>query len=74
MVGDRILDDLEQLLLGVGGADRKSVEKLNHKPGKAFESTRYPDGRTDFDQNSFSGVYVNLKLAGLVDGRIEQGE
>lgn len=71
MVGDRILDDLEQLLLGVGGANRESVEELNHEPGKAFESARYPDARTDFDKNSFGGMYVDLELAGLVDGRIE---
>ena len=71
MVGDRILDDLEQLLLGVGGANRESVEKLNHQPGKAFESAWDPDGRTDFDKNSFGGVYVDLELAGFVDGRIE---
>ena len=74
MVGDRILDDLEQLLLRVGGANRESVEKLNHKPRKAFESTRYPDSRTDFDKNPFGGVYVDLELAGLVDGRIEKGK
>lgn len=50
------------------------MKKLNHKPSEALESSRYSNGRADFDENPFGGVYVNLKFSGLVDGRVEQGE
>ncbi len=48
------------------------MEKLNHEPGKTFESARYTDSRADFNEDSTSGMNVYLQLSGFVDGRIEK--
>ena len=50
------------------------MEKLNHKAGKPFEGPRYADCGADFNEDSFGGVNVNLKLASFVHRRIEEGE
>jgi hypothetical protein len=71
MVCDRILNDLDELLLGGGGADHVSVEQLYHETGKALESSGYPDGRADLDQYVFVGLDVDLELSSLVDRRIQ---
>ena len=48
------------------------MEELNHETGESLECSRNPDGRADFDQDASRGVDVDLKLAGLVDGGVEQ--
>lgn len=67
MVGDGVLDDLEQLLLRGGGADGELVEQLDHQTGEALEGTRNADGGRDFDEDALGGVDVDLELAGLVE-------
>ena len=47
------------------------MEELNHETSKALERSGYADGRADFDENSFGGVYIDLKLASFVDGGVE---
>lgn len=74
VVGDGVLDDLEQLLLRGGGADGELVEQLNHQTGEALEGTRNADGGRDFNEDALSGVDVDLKLARLVQRRVEEGE
>lgn len=74
VVGDRVLDDLEQLLLRGGGANGQFVQELNHKTREALESTRDTHSRRDLDEHALGGVDVNLESAGLVDGRIQQGQ
>lgn len=74
VIGDGVLDDLEELLLGGGGADRETVQELHHQTGKALEGSGDADGGRDLDQDALGGVDVDLQLASLVDGRVEQGE
>lgn len=74
MVGDGILDDTQELLLRVGGANRQTVQQLDHQTSKAFESSRNANRGRHLNQDTFGGVDVNLKFASLVDRRVEQGE
>lgn len=74
MVGDGVLDNLEELLLGGGGADREAVQELHHQTGKALEGSGDADGGRNLDQDALGGVDVDLQLASLVDRRVEQGE
>lgn len=74
VVGDRILDDPQQLLLGIGGANGESMQKLDHETGEALEGARNADGRVDLDQDPFGGMDVDLEFASLVDGRVEESE
>ena len=71
MVGDWILDYLEELLLRVCGADRKPVEELDHETGETLEGTRDSYRRAHFDENASRGVDVNLELPSLVDWRVK---
>lgn len=74
VVGDGVFDDLEQLFLRVDGPNGQPVQQLDHKTGEPFECSRNPHGRTDFDQDTFGGVDVDLQPAGLVDGRVKEGQ
>ncbi len=74
MIGDRVLDDFQQFLLGVGRADAEAVEKLHHQAGETLESTWDADGWADFDEDAFGGRDVDLEEAGLVHGGVEEGE
>jgi hypothetical protein len=73
VLSDGVLDDLQELLGGVGGADGKLVEKLDHQTGETLEGTRNTDGRVDFDKNTLRALDVHLELAGFVDRRVEEG-
>lgn len=72
MVGDRVPDHPQQLLLRVGRSDRESVQQLHHQTGEALERARDADGRADLDEDALGRVDVDLKLARLVDGRVQQ--
>ena len=72
VIGDGILDDFQELLLRVDRSDCESVEELYHKASEPLEGTGNPDGGAYFNEDSFGGVDVNLKLSCLVDRRIEQ--
>ena len=74
VVGDGVLDDLEELFLGVGGADGEAVEQLDHQTGETLESSGNANGGVDFDQHTFGGVDENLQATGLVDGGIEESK
>jgi hypothetical protein len=74
VVGDRVLDDTQQLLLRRGRSNREAVEELNHQTGEALEGTRDSDGGRDLDQDTLGRANVYLQFAGLVDGRVKQGE
>lgn len=74
MVGDGVLDDLEQLLLRVGGPDGETMEQLDHQAGKPLEGAGDADGGRDLDEHPLGRVDVYLQLPGLVDGRVEQRE
>ena len=50
------------------------MKKLDHQTGEALEGTGNADGRADFDQDTLCCVNVNLKFAGLVERRVEEGE
>lgn len=50
------------------------MEKLDHETGESLEGTWYADAGAHLDEDSFSGVDVDLKLAGLVDRRIKEGQ
>lgn len=68
VVGDRVLDNLEQLFLRVGGTNGKAVQQLNHQTGETLESSGNANGGVDFDQNALGCVDENLEPTGLVDG------
>jgi hypothetical protein len=74
VVGDRVLNDLEELLLRVGGTNRQAVEQLDHQTSKPLERSGNADGRVDLDQNTLGRVNENLKAASLVDGRVQKSE
>jgi hypothetical protein len=74
VVGDGILDDLDELLVGSSGADLVAMQQLDHQTGEALEGTRYAHGGVDLDEHAAGGLDVDLQLARLVDGRVEQGE
>ena len=74
VIGNGILDDLQQLLLRVGRADGEPVKELNHQPGKPLEGPRNTHRGVHFNQNPLGGMDKNLKLAGLVDGGVEKGQ
>lgn len=67
VVGDGVLDNLEQLLLRVGGADRQPVQQLYHETGESLEGTGNADCRADFNQDALGGMDIDLQLAGFVD-------
>jgi hypothetical protein len=74
MVRNWVLDDFQQLFLRVGGSYGQLVKELNHEASEAFEGTWYADGRADFNEDSFGGMNINLKLPGFVDWRVEKSE
>ncbi len=74
MLRDRLWDDLQEFLLGRSGFDGKSVEELDHQPSKSLEGTRDSDSGAHFDEDSFGGVNVDLKLPSLVDRRIKKSQ
>jgi hypothetical protein len=74
MVRNGVLDDLDELLVGAGGADLVPVEELHHETSEALERARYPHGRADLDEHAAGSLDVDLKLPRLVDGRVEQSE
>ncbi len=74
VVRDRVLDDLEQLLLRCRRSDGQPVEELHHQAREAFERPRNSHGGADFDENAFGGMDVDLELAGLVNRRVKKGE
>lgn len=72
MVRDRVLNDLQELLLGRGRLDGETVKELDHETGESLEGTWDTDGGADFDEDSFGGVDVDLQLASLVDWRVKK--
>lgn len=74
VVGDGILDDLEQLFLGGDGANGQAVQELHHQTGEALKGTRNAHRRAHLDEHALGRVDVNLQFAGFVDGRVEEGE
>lgn len=74
MFRDWILDHAKKFFLRSCGANRHAMKKLDHKTGESLECTGDADRWVDLDENSSGGVDVNLKFAGLVDGRVEEGK
>jgi len=70
---DWVLNDFEQLFLGVDAADGEAVQELDHQAGETLEGAGDADGGGDFDEDVFGGVDVDLELAGFVDGGVEEG-
>jgi len=50
------------------------MEELNHQAGETLERPRNPNGWRNFDEDTFSGMDVDLEFAGLVDWGIEKGK
>lgn len=74
VVTDWVLDDSQELFLGSGRADRKSMQQLYHETSKPLKGSGNSDGGGYFNQHALGRVDINLQLAGLVDRRIEQRE
>lgn len=74
MLSNGARDHTEQLLVRIGGADGHPVQKLDHETREALKGSRNSDRGRNLDQDAFGGVDVDLKLACLVDGRIEEGQ
>ena len=53
---------------------RGVVWELTHESTETLERSWNSDGRVDFDEDASGGVNVDLQLAGLVEGRVEEGE
>lgn len=50
------------------------MEELDHQTGETLEGTWDSDSRADLDEDAFGGMDVDLKFAGLVDRRVEEGK
>lgn len=74
VVGDGVLDDLQQLLLRCSRTNGKSVKELDHQTSETLEGTGNANGRADFYQDTLGCVNVDLELAGLVERRVKQSE
>ena len=74
VAGDGAGDDLEQLLRGRGGADGQAVQQLHHEAREALEGAGQPDRGRDGDERVVRRRDVDLQEAGLVEGRVEEGE
>jgi hypothetical protein len=74
MISDWIFDDFEQFLLGIDRPNRQLVQQLNHQSSKSFECAWDADCRTDFDENTFGRMNIDLQSSSFVDGRIEKSE
>lgn len=72
VVSDGVLDDLDELFLGCRGADLMAMEQLDHQTSEALECSRNADSWAHANEHVFGGLYVDLKLARLVDGRIKE--
>lgn len=72
MVGNGVLDHLQQLLLRIDGPDAQLVQQLHHQPRETLERTGDSDAGIDLYQHAPGSVYVDLQLSGLVDGRVQQ--
>jgi hypothetical protein len=69
-----VLDDFDELLLRRSGADLVAMEQLHHQTSKSLERSGNADGGADSNEHVLGCLNVNLKLARLVDGRIQKGE
>lgn len=74
MISNRIFNHLDELLLGCGGPDLVSVKQLDHKTGKALESSWYPDCGAHLNEHILCSLNVDLKLASLVNRRVQQSK
>ena len=50
------------------------MEQLDHKASEALKGSWYAHCRTNFDQNSFGSVNVDLKLPSFVHRRVEESK
>src|SRR3569833_432162 len=74
VVGDGVLDDTEELLLRVSGSDGQPVQELHHQAGEALESARDADRGRHLNELALGCLDIDLQLARLVDGRVQQRE
>lgn len=74
VIGDWVLDHLDQLLLGGSRPNLMPVQQLHHQTSKSLECTWDAHGRADADEDVARSLDVDLKLARLVDGRIKESE
>lgn len=50
------------------------MKELDHQTGKSLECPRNTDRGRNLNQHTFRRLYVDLKLAGFVDGRVQECE
>lgn len=74
MVGNGILDDPEQLLLGIGRANGKAMQKLNHETGETLKRPRNANRGIHFDQDTLGSVNEDLQLAGFIGRRVKESQ
>lgn len=74
VIGDGVLDHLQQFFLRIGGADGQPVQQLHHQSSESLEGTGYSNTWADLDEDSLRGVDVYLKFSSLVDGRVEESQ
>lgn len=67
VIGDWILNDLDELLLGGGRSDLMPMEQLDHQASESLEGTWDPDRGADLNEDIPRSVNVDLKLAGFID-------
>jgi len=74
VVGDGVLDDLDELLLRLCRANLMAVEQLDHQTSESLESSGKAHAGGHFDQHILGCLNVDLEPARLVDRRIQEGE
>lgn len=74
VISNWVLDYAEKLLVGIGRSNGEAVQQLDHETGEALEGSGNANRRRDLNEDTLGGGYVNLEAAGLVDGRVEEGQ
>ena len=50
------------------------MKELDHETGKSLECSGNADCWANFDQHALCGVYIDLQLASLIDGGVEESK
>jgi hypothetical protein len=74
MIGDGVLDDLDEFFLRRSRANLVAVEQLHHETRKALKCSGNAHRRADPDKHVLVRLDVDLEPAGFVDRRVEESK
>ena len=74
VIGDGVLDNLDELLLGRGRPNLVPVQQLHHQTSKTLECSWDAHSGADPNEDVACSLDVDLQFACLVDRRVEKSE